>query len=256
MRSCKGFRLLQIQLASNGVKIARDEALIRRLIDAGLCTLYLHFDGISRITEPLLEIKKQAIAKLSKAQAGCCAGSYAFKRVNDHEVGGIVRFAAENVDVVRGVNFQLAFNGAASAEERKSRRFTFLIFAIDLKRKLMVRLRRAISILALCCCHFNAEVYIGEPQVELNAHPHCGVATYVFVTDRYFHSSMDSDNISSSYQQPVLFYGRLGDILGYRKVYLLVLLALSLLLVCVVFRRISSDDPSGKSYHIILVLLL
>lgn len=178
---------LQIQLASNGVRIARDETLVKRLSDAGLCTLYLHFDGISKATEPLLEVKKQAIANCRNVRLGIVLVPTILNGVNDHEIGGIVRFAADNVDIVRGVNFQpVAFTGAASIEEGEKRRFTIPDLCNRLEAQTDGEIRKTDLYPVPCVVAISklVEAYTGKPQVELSAHPHCGVATYVFITEK------------------------------------------------------------------------
>ncbi len=186
LRVAKDLGFLQIQLASNGVKIARDETLVRRLFDAGLCTLYLHFDGISKTTEPFLEVKKQAIANCRKVKLGVVLVPTILKGVNDNEAGSIVKFAAENVDVIRGVNFQpVAFTGAASAEEREGRRFTIPDLCDRIEAQTGGEIQKSDFYPVPCVVAISklVEAYTGKPQVELSAHPHCGVATYVFITE-------------------------------------------------------------------------
>ena len=47
IREAKSLGFSQVQIASNGIKLAQDISLVQRLKDAGLSTIYLHFDGIS-----------------------------------------------------------------------------------------------------------------------------------------------------------------------------------------------------------------
>ncbi len=43
------------------------------------------------------------------------------KGVNDDQIGDILRFAAKNIDIIRGVNFQpVSFAGRTPAEEVES----------------------------------------------------------------------------------------------------------------------------------------
>ena len=51
----------QVQIASNGVRIADDLAFAQKLKDAGLSTVYLHFDGVTPATNPFLKIHERAI---------------------------------------------------------------------------------------------------------------------------------------------------------------------------------------------------
>lgn len=96
-----------------------------RLKDAGLSTVYLHFDGVSKETNFKLVHDLKAIENLRKAKQGVVLVPTIIKGHNDHEIGDIVRFAAENIDVIRGVNFQpVSFTGAASPEDIEQQRIT------------------------------------------------------------------------------------------------------------------------------------
>ena len=93
--------------------------------DAGLSTVYLHFDGVSQETNPFLTIHKKAIRNLKKAGLGTVLVPTVIRGRNDHEVGDIIMFAARNISVIRGVNFQpIAFTGAAREEDVMKSRVT------------------------------------------------------------------------------------------------------------------------------------
>jgi len=122
----------QIQLATNGLKFAASLDLCRDLVRCGLTTVYLQFDGITPkvYTEMrgknLLPIKRQAIGNLRAAgQMSTVLVPTLVKGVNDNQVGDIIRFASENLDVVKGVNFQpVSFTGRIDQEERAEKRIT------------------------------------------------------------------------------------------------------------------------------------
>ena len=105
---------------------------------------------------------------------------------NDHEIGDIIRFAIENISVIRGINFQpVAFTGAASDDDLQKSRITIpdVLEGIENQmgghpekgRLLPGSLRPPFSDLV--------EAYTGGPQVRFTAHQHCGAATYVFVQE-------------------------------------------------------------------------
>ena len=110
---------LQIQSASNGVKLAKSPEYCKRLKDAGLHTIYLSFDGVT--PDPYIKTRGfNALPLKLKAIKNCrdfgpdslVLVPTLAKEVNDFQVGGIIRFAAENLDIVKGVNFQpIAFTG-------------------------------------------------------------------------------------------------------------------------------------------------
>lgn len=180
----KKMGFLQVQVATNGVRLGKDPKYAQTLRDAGLSTVYLHFDGVSKKTEPLLEIKKKAIEHCRNAIQGVVLVPTIINGVNDHEAGDVIRFAAENVDVIRGVNFQpIAFTGAASTGERKRQRFTIPDLADRIERQTNGAIKKSDFYPVPCVVSLSklVEEYMREPQVEFSAHPHCGMATYIFV---------------------------------------------------------------------------
>jgi uncharacterized radical SAM superfamily Fe-S cluster-containing enzyme len=125
----EGFR--HTQIATNGLRLARNPSLAQELKDAGLNTIYLQFDGITE--EPylkirnrnLLSVKLAAIENCSKANLGIVLVPTILKGVNHDQIGDILRFAAQNIDIIRGVNFQpVSFAGRTPAEEVESQRVT------------------------------------------------------------------------------------------------------------------------------------
>jgi uncharacterized radical SAM superfamily Fe-S cluster-containing enzyme len=101
-----------IQVNTNGVKLAHQEGYARRLADAGVTAVYLQFDGLE--AETYEEIRDAAIAEEKHAALEHCREAglsvvlvpTVVPGTNDHEMGDIVRFALENLDVVESVNFQ------------------------------------------------------------------------------------------------------------------------------------------------------
>ncbi len=178
----------QIQIATNGIKLGSNDELPKKLLDAGLNTVYLHFDGVSEETEPFLDIRKQAIQNCREAGLGVVLVPTIIKGKNDHEVSDLIKFAANNVDIVRGVNFQpVAFTGAAekSDEERKKERFTIPDLGDRLKEGTDGEIKKSdlYPVPSVVSISRVIEAYTKTPQVEFSCHPHCGAATYVFVTD-------------------------------------------------------------------------
>ncbi|MCJ7742613.1 MAG: radical SAM protein, partial [Methanoregula sp.] len=115
----------QVQIASNGVRLANEPGFAQELKDSGLSTVYLHFDGVTPATNPLLKISMKAIENLKAVRLGIVLVPTIIHGKNDHELGDIIRFAADNISVIRGVNFQpIAFTGAATDDDVKKLRIT------------------------------------------------------------------------------------------------------------------------------------
>jgi len=184
IRKAKSMGFPQVQIATNGVKLAKEPGLAQQLKDAGLNTVYLHFDGVSPETNPFLAIHKKAIENLKKVGLGTVLVPTVIRGRNDKEVGDIIRFAIDNIAVVRGVNFQpVAFTGAASDEDLQKSRITIPDVLGEIEEQMGGILKKDDFYPVPCVLPFSdlVEAYTGRPQVRFTAHQHCGAATYVFV---------------------------------------------------------------------------
>jgi len=186
IRMAKAMGFPQVQIASNGVRISKDPAYAQELKDAGLSTVYLHFDGVSKDTNPFLAIHKKAVENLKKAGLGVVLVPTIIRGKNDHEIGDIIRFAIENISIIRGVNFQpVAFTGAASDDDLMKSRITIPDVLERIETQMPGVLKKDDFYPVPCVLPFSdlVEAYTGRPQVRFTAHQHCGAATYVFVQD-------------------------------------------------------------------------
>jgi len=180
---------IQTQIATNGIRLAKDDALAGMLRQAGLNTVYLQFNGVSKQTDSLIELKQKAIENCRDVGQGVVLVPTIGRGLNDHEVGKIVYFAAQNVDVVRGVNFQpMAFTGAANdfaPAVRNAQRFTLpdLAFNIEQQTDGQVRADDFYPVPCVVSISKLIEAYTRTPQIEFSTHPHCGIATYLFIED-------------------------------------------------------------------------
>ena len=184
IKKAKELGFLQVQIATNGVRIAKDPALARQLKEAGLSTVYLHFDGISKETNPFLAMHKKAIGNLKKTGLGVILVPTVIRGRNDHEVGDIIRFAVKNISVIRGVNFQpVAFTGAAREEDVRKARITIPDLLAGIEKQMEGVIKKDDFYPVPCVIPFSdlVEAYTGRPQVRFTAHQHCGAATYIFV---------------------------------------------------------------------------
>ena len=100
----------QVMINTNGVRIAKDDRFL-----AGLAKLkpaiYFQFDGLEDETyrairgEPLLEMKLRALDRLAEADLDVALVAAVERGVNEHEVGGLLKFGLSH-PAVRGVVFQ------------------------------------------------------------------------------------------------------------------------------------------------------
>jgi uncharacterized radical SAM superfamily Fe-S cluster-containing enzyme len=186
IKKAKELGFPQVQLATNGVRIAKEPGLVQQLKGAGLSTIYLHFDGISKETNPYLTIHKKAIMNLKKAGLGVVLVPTVIRGKNDHEAGDIIRFAARNISVIRGVNFQpVAFTGAAREEDISKSRVTIPDLLAGIEKQMDGILKKDDFYPVPSVIPFSdlVEAYTGRPAIRFTAHQHCGAATYIFVQD-------------------------------------------------------------------------
>ncbi len=112
-----------VEVNTNGVKMAASVDYCSELESAGLSVVYLQFDGVTE--EPyeklrgrnLLDVKLKAIENHRSAgpKPAIVLVPTIVKGVNDDQIGDIIRFAIENSDIIRGVNFQpVSFCGRTS----------------------------------------------------------------------------------------------------------------------------------------------
>ena len=101
-----------VQLNTNGLRLAWESDYAETLRDAGVSWIFLQFDGtddavFTRLRgRALLQEKLAAIQACGRAGLGVVLVPTVVPGVNDHDLGGLIRFAAERVPTVRGVHFQ------------------------------------------------------------------------------------------------------------------------------------------------------
>uniref|UniRef100_UPI0034E22110 tetraether lipid synthase Tes n=1 Tax=Methanothrix sp. TaxID=90426 RepID=UPI0034E22110 len=184
IRKAKEMGFQQVQMATNGIKLAKDPAFVKELKEAGLSTVYLHFDGISKETDPYVRQHMMAVDNCRGAKLGVVLVPTIINGRNNHEVGDIIRYGARHIEVVRGVNFQpVSFTGAASADDVTSKRVTIpdLTKWIEEQTDGSIRQSDFYPVPSVICISNLVEEYTGKPQVRFTAHEHCGAATYAFV---------------------------------------------------------------------------
>jgi uncharacterized radical SAM superfamily Fe-S cluster-containing enzyme len=101
-----------IQINTNGIRLARDEAYAVALKEAGASVVFLQFDGVTddvyfRIRGTgLWEIKRKAVERCAALKFGVILVPTLVSRVNDSQIGSILDFAREWIPTVKGVHFQ------------------------------------------------------------------------------------------------------------------------------------------------------
>ena len=180
-----------VQIATNGIRLAKRENLAKELKAAGLNTVYLAFDGVT--PEPyinnrgrdLLPDKIQAIENCRKVGLGVVLVPTLVKGVNDHQVGEIIKFAFDHSENIYGVNFQpVSFAGRTPADHVEEQRITIPDFVKIIEDETdgqvptsAFRPPSSVEPIAEFISLLDGE---DSAKVTLNCHEHCGIATYVF----------------------------------------------------------------------------
>ena len=106
----KGFNY--IQLNTNGKRIAQEPGYAEKLKEAGVSVAFMQFDGMTDQVymtlrnEPLLETKKKAIENCRKAGLPVTLVPTVVRGVNLNQIGPMIEYLLENVDVIKGIHFQ------------------------------------------------------------------------------------------------------------------------------------------------------
>lgn len=101
-----------VEVNTNGINLARRTGYAEQLADAGVTAIYLQFDGVTRETyetireADLLDVKHDALAACRRADLPVILVPTVVPGTNDGEMGDVVRFALDNLDVVQSINFQ------------------------------------------------------------------------------------------------------------------------------------------------------
>jgi hypothetical protein len=181
----------QIQMATNGIKLAKSLELCTQLYEAGLKTVYLQFDGVTEKPYKIargynaLPLKLQAIENCRRSGLNSIALVPTLARgVNDDQVGDIIRFAAANNDVIKGINFQpVSFAGRIDRSERERMRITIpdVLHLIEEQTEGEIAASDFYPVPFVVPISRFVSAEKGAPYAEFSVHPHCGTGTYVYI---------------------------------------------------------------------------
>ena len=173
-----------VQLNTNGIRLAREPDFALKVKEAGVNTIYLSFDGVDEHTNPKNGPEVPAVLRNCRnAELGIVLVPTVIRGVNDHQLGEIIRFGADNIDVVRGVNFQpVSLTGSMPRKEREQFRITIpdAIKRIEEQTDGEIAAEDFYPVPCVTAISHFVEAMTGEPQYELTTHFACGMATYVF----------------------------------------------------------------------------
>ena len=178
-----------VQVNTNGLKLADDPMFCRKLKEGRVNTIYMSFDGVSKEANPWIESNKKAIENLRMVNLKVVLVPALIAGKNLHEAGKIVKFALDNMDIIRGVNFQpISFCGRLakiSDEKRKEQRVDYVTMMESIEKEFNGQISRDdfYPVPFVFPISKLIELLKGEIQVEFTAHPGCGGATYIFMEE-------------------------------------------------------------------------
>jgi len=182
-----------VEVNSNGIVLSRNLDYFKKLIDAGMSTIYLQFDGLTDDVYlrtrgvPLAEVKMKVVENARKLGFDSVMLVVTLVRgINDHELGDIIRFAAVNSDVVRGINVQpVSICGRIPREEREKMRITIPDFMklVEKQTDGAVKTSDFRPVTWPLAISKAVGAIKGRRYVEFTANPLCGVATFIIPED-------------------------------------------------------------------------
>ena len=178
-----------IQLNSNGIKLSESVEYCRKLKEEKVNTVYMSFDGVTKETNPWIDQIKQAIENFRKVNLRAVLVPVLIGDKNLQETGKIIQFALDNIDIIRGVNFQpVSFCGRITKikdEKREKQRVDYVKMMEVIEKEFNGQVSRDdfYPVPFVYPISELIETLKGEKQVEFTAHPGCGGATYIFLVD-------------------------------------------------------------------------
>jgi uncharacterized radical SAM superfamily Fe-S cluster-containing enzyme len=185
-----------VEVNSNGVKLAESVEYCRSIINAGVSTIYLQFDGLTNEIysmtrgQNLLETKMKALDNCRQAGLDSIVLVPTIIRgINDDQLGAIIEFAVANFDIIRGVNFQpVSITGRIDREKRKEMRITIpdCLKLIEEQTQRALRSSDFYPIPVVVPISRAVGALKGKHYTEFTVHEHCGMATFLYVDGNKF----------------------------------------------------------------------
>ncbi|MCQ2070340.1 MAG: radical SAM protein [archaeon] len=199
IRAAKERKFAQVQIATNGIEFSKNYEKLKACAQAGLNTLYLQFDGLDDEIykrsrgRKMLAVKQGVIdnCRRLKQETGHSPSIVlvvtTVMGLNDQQIDKILRFAVDNMDVVRGVNYQpVAFTGRVTHEEVSEGRITLTDVAHRISDSELfpnITIDDWYPVPVVSGISNYASIILGQNKITFPTHPHCGLATYLFISE-------------------------------------------------------------------------
>lgn len=189
-----GFK--EVIVATNGYGFQKKKGGLewtKKVYEMGLDTLYFQFDGINDQTyektrgiKNLMKYKQRVIENCRKVGlSSIVLVATIAKGVTDIEIGNIIQYAIDNIDVVRGITFQpVSLCGRITAEDMQDLRITNADVLKEVDKQTGGKLSFEESWYPLTTIVEMGRLiaYLADVEpVEFTCHPDCGFATYLVI---------------------------------------------------------------------------
>jgi uncharacterized radical SAM superfamily Fe-S cluster-containing enzyme len=175
----------QIQINTTGINLGFDPELMMKLRYAGTNVLYMSFDGVSKRTNPKNHWEVPLAMKAArKAGLSIVLVPTVIRGINENELGSIMNFALNNIDIIRAINFQpVSLVGRMPARERERQRITVpgAIKLIEEQTNGVVAKEDWFSVPCVGGINRFIEILTGEYKYDLSTHFACGAGSYLFL---------------------------------------------------------------------------
>ncbi len=174
----------QIQLNTTGIILAENPELAVKIRHAGVSTLYMSYDGVSKRANPKNHWEAPGtLDACRKAGIGIVLVPTLIRTVNDGEMSNIINFALNNNDVVKAVNFQpVSLVGRMPSRMRERQRITIpgAIKLIEQQTNGVITKEDWFSVPYVGGINKFIEALTGQYKYDLSIHFACGAGLYIF----------------------------------------------------------------------------
>jgi len=179
-------------LATNGVRLAESPELAVKLKKNGLNIVYLQFDSFhdefyEKIRgKKLLKTKMKAIENCRKHDIEIILVNTLMSGVNDNEVGDIIRFAAQNSHIIRGVIFQpIACTGRATDNpSREDWRDWHFAEEVENQSNDEIQTTDLFPLSVMTSPIIVMSKFMKKPWPLFSCSPQCGLVNWMYVSKR------------------------------------------------------------------------
>ena len=192
IRKAKEIGFKHVEVNTNGVRIAKDPEYAKKLKEAGVSTIYLQFDGLTPDVYKfirgldLLEIKMKALENLREAGYDSVVLVVTLvKGVNDGQLGDIIKFRSQKLRPhpmhKRATRFSSAAGCLSKNEKKCASPSPTSCVSLRNKPTATSKLSDFYPVPVVVPVSKAVGAIKDKRYVEFTAHPHCGMATFVFI---------------------------------------------------------------------------